>query len=108
MRRSTSKRSELVSYGLIAAAVGLAVVVVVDRDRPTTKEQVARAGMLLRVFRPDDITRISIDRRGAKVELVREGDAWKMVAPRVARTDFLAVTSLVNALRARGRSARWA
>lgn len=102
MRRSTSKRSELVSYGLIAAAVGLAVVVVVDRDRPTTKEQVARAGMLLRVFRPDDITRISIARRGEKgdekVELVRDGDTWKMVAPRVARTDFLAVTSLINAL----------
>ena len=39
-----ARSSEYVSYGLIAAAVGLTVVAVVDRDRPTTKEQASRAG----------------------------------------------------------------
>jgi hypothetical protein len=95
------RTSEYVSYGLIAAALGLTIVAVVDRDRPTTKEQSARAGLLLRVFRPDDITRITLDRRlpaNEKIEIVREGDAWKLTSPRPARADFLAVTSFLNAL----------
>lgn len=93
-----SRTSEYVSYGLIAAALGLTIVAVVDRDRPTTKEQSARAGLLLRVFRPDEITRITLERRNEKIELVREGDGWKLISPRIARADFLAVTSLLNAL----------
>lgn len=93
-----SRSSEYVSYGLIAAAVGLTVVAVVDRDRPTTKEQAARAGMLLRVFRPDEITRITLERRTEKVELVREGDDWKLTSPRIAKADFIAVTGFLNAM----------
>lgn len=86
------------SWGLIAGAVALGVVYVLDRDAPTTKEQASRAGLLLRVFRPDEITRLTLDRRGEKIELVREGDTWKMTSPRIAKTDFLAVTSFLNAL----------
>lgn len=92
------RTSDFVSWGLIAGAVALGVVYVLDRDAPTTKEQASRAGLLLRVFRPEEITRITLDRRGEKVEIVREGDAWKMTSPRVAMTDFLAVTSFLNAL----------
>lgn len=95
---TVSRTSEYVSYGLIAAAVGLTVVAIVDRDRPTTKEQSSRAGLLLRVFRPDEITRITLDRRGEKIEIVREGDNWKITSPRVATADFLAVTAFLNAL----------
>jgi hypothetical protein len=93
-----SRASEYVSYGLIAAALGLTVVAVVDRDRPTTKEQSARAGMLLRVFRPDEITRITLERRNERVELVREGDNWKLTSPRIAKADFIAVTGFLNAM----------
>ena len=93
-----ARTSEYVSYGLIAAALGLTVAAILDRDRPTTKEQSARAGLLLRVFRPDEITRITLNRRGEKVEIVREGDTWKLTSPRIARADFLAVTSFINAL----------
>lgn len=92
------RRSELVSYALIAAAVVLGGIFLLDRDKPTTAEQSARAGLLLRVFRPDDITRITIDRRDEKIEIVRDGEAWTMTSPRASRTEFLAVTSLINAL----------
>jgi len=96
------RTSDYVSWGLIAGAVALGVVYVLDRDAPTTKEQASRAGLLLRVFRPDEITRITVERRtekgGEKVELVREGDAWKMTSPRIAKTDYLAVTSFLQAL----------
>lgn len=93
-----ARTSDIVSWGLIAAAVALGVVYLVDRDKPTTKEQTARAGLLLRVFRPDEITRVTVIRRDEKIELVREGDAWKLTSPRLAKADFLAVTSLLNAL----------
>ncbi len=93
-----ARSSDFVSWGLIAGAVALGVVYVLDRDAPTTKEQASRAGLLLRVFRPDEITRLTFDRRGEKLELVREGDGWKMTSPRIAKTDFLAVTSFLNAL----------
>jgi len=87
-----------VSYGLIAGAVALSVVAVLDRDKPTTKEQSSRAGLLLRVFRQDEITRVTIERRNEKIEIVREGDGWRMTSPRLAPVDFLAVTSFLNAL----------
>jgi len=93
-----SRASQYVSYGLIAVAGALTVIAVVDRDRPTTKEQSSRAGLLLRVFRPEEITRVTFDKRGEKIEIVREGDAWKMTAPRIAAVDFLAATSFLNAL----------
>ena len=97
-RRAVSRASQYVNYGLIAVAIALGVVAVVDRDRPTTKEQASRAGLLLRVFRPDEITRVTVDRRGEKIEIVREGDGWKMTSPRLATVDFLAMTSFFNAL----------
>jgi len=94
-----SRASQYVSYGLIAGAVALAIVVVVDRDKPTTKEQASRAGLLLRVFRQDDTTRVTIERRsGEKIEIVREGDAWKMTSPRLATVDLLSMSSFLNAL----------
>ncbi len=92
------RRSDWVNAAIIGAAVGAGVLFLVDRDKPTTKEQAGRAGMLLRVFRQDEVTRITIDRRGEKIELVREGDQWRLVSPRVAKSDFLAVTSLLNTL----------
>lgn len=96
------RRSEIVPWALIGCAVALGVLVVLDRDRPTTKEQAARAGLLLRVFRQEDTTRITIDRTAAgkseKIEIVRQGDVWQLTSPRVARTEFIAVTGLLNAL----------
>lgn len=95
-------RREMVSIGLIAAALVLGGLWLVDKDKPTTKEQAARAGLLLRVFRQDEITRISIDRREPQgsqhIELVREGDQWKLTSPRVGPAEFMAVTSLLNEL----------
>ena len=94
-----ARRSELLNYGLIGVAVAVAgYALVLDKGKATTSEQLARAGMLLHVFRADDVTRVSIDRDGEHVDLVREADTWQMTAPRVARADFLAVTSLLNAL----------
>ncbi|MGZ3423035.1 MAG: DUF4340 domain-containing protein [Polyangiales bacterium] len=90
---------EYVSYGLIAAAIGLGVLVFVDRDKPTTKEQGERAGMLLRVFRDEDVTRITLVRKGEKLELVKEGDLWNMTSPRTGRVDQLAVMGFMNTLR---------
>jgi hypothetical protein len=90
-----------VTYALCVAAVGLGVYAFVfDRGTPTTHEQGARAGMLLRVWRPDDVTRLTISRaeKGEKIEMVREGDLWKLTSPRTAAADFIAVTGLMNAI----------
>jgi len=94
-------RTELVTYALCASAFGTGVYAfVIDRGTPTTHEQGARAGMLLRVWRPDDVTRMTVVRaeKGEKIELVRDADLWKLTSPRTAPADFLAVTSLMNAI----------
>jgi len=91
--------SEIVTWCLVAGAVVTGVLaLVIDRDEPTTGEQEARAGMLLRVWRQDDVTRVTIVRDGEKTEIVRDGDNWRMTSPRVVSADFLAVSSLLNAL----------
>jgi len=92
------RRSEIVPWALIGCAVVLGALVVIDRDRPTTKEQASRAGLLLRVFRQEDTTRITLERKGEKIEIVRQGDAWQLTSPRVSRTEFIAVTGLLNTL----------
>ena len=92
------RTSEYVTYGLIAACLGLGVWVAIDHGKATTSEQSARAGMLLHVWRADDVTRVTIDRRGEKIEIVREGEGFRLTSPRNASADFLAVTALLNAL----------
>jgi hypothetical protein len=92
------------AYGLVAVAIALGAVVFIDRDKPTTKEQSERAGMLFRVFRDEDVTRITIDHRGKngseKIELVKEGDDWKMTSPRAgAGIDPTTVSGFLNTLR---------
>jgi hypothetical protein len=98
------RRSEWVSSALVALAVGLGGFVVLDRDKPTTSEVAARAGMILRVFRGDDVTRIVVTRKVAgaagneRMELLRNGDAWQMTAPRNAVADFQEVSAILNFL----------
>jgi hypothetical protein len=99
-----ARRSELVSYGLCATAVILGIYVFgVDRHRPSTAEQSSRLGMLVRVWHPDDVTRVTIDRSTPKgpehIELVREGDRWKLTSPRIAPASFLAVLPMLEAIR---------
>ncbi len=99
-----ARRSELVSYGLCATALILGVYVFgVDRHKPSTAEQASRLGMLIRVWHPDDVTRVTIDRRTPQgnehIELVREGDLWKLTSPRVASASHLAVLPLLESIR---------
>ncbi len=98
VKKAVAKRSHYVTYGLLATMGAAALVWAIDKGRPSTEEQVARAGMLLRVWRADDITRVTVQRQGTRIELVREGDGWRMTSPRVARAEFLAVTALLNAI----------
>ncbi len=92
------RTTEYVTYGLLATMVGLGVWLAIDRGKPTTSEQSARAGLLLHVWRQDDVTRVTVDRKGEHIEIVRDGDSFRMTSPRTANADFLAVTSLLNAL----------
>ena len=92
------RTTEYVTYGLIACAVGLGVWYVVDSGKATTAEQTARAGLLIHVWRAEDVTRVTVDRKGEKIEIVRDGEGWKLTSPRNASADFLAVTALLNAL----------
>jgi hypothetical protein len=99
-----ARRSELVSYGLCAAALVVGTyVLAIDRHKPSTAEQASRLGMLVRVWQPDDITRVTIDRRTPQgnehIELVREGDRWKLTSPRVADASHLAVLPLLESIR---------
>ncbi len=92
------------SYGLCAAALVVGIYVFgVDRHKPSTAEQAARLGMLVRVWHPDDVTRVTIDRRSAggdeHIELVRQGDAWELTSPRVAPASTLAVLPLLESIR---------
>ena len=64
------------SYGLCAAALVAGIYVFgVDRQRPSTAEQAARLGMLVRVWHPDDVTRVTLlegrDLIGTSPELTR-------------------------------------
>lgn len=92
------RRNEILTWSLVAATVVAGVWVFVDRGTPTTGEQSARAGMLLRVWRQDDVTRVTIVRASERTEIVREGDGWKLTAPRPAPADLIAVNSLLNAI----------
>jgi hypothetical protein len=99
-----ARRSELVSYGLCATALILGIYVFgVDRHKPSTAEQASRLGMLIRVWHPDDVTRVTIDRKTATgiehIELVRENDHWKLTSPRVASASHLAVLPLLESIR---------
>jgi hypothetical protein len=99
-----ARRSELVSYGLCATALIMGIYVFgVDRHKPSTAEQASRLGMLIRVWHPDDVTRVTIDRKTAQgtehIELVREGDRWKLTSPRVASASHLAVLPLLESIR---------
>lgn len=104
MATPARSKAEWVSYGLVAVAIAMGTLVFVDRDKPTTKEQSERAGMLFRVFRDEDVTRITIDHRtkngNEKIELVKEGDDWKMTSPRAgAGIDPTTVSGFLNTLR---------
>jgi hypothetical protein len=93
------RTSDITTYVLVAAMIVLGVVVfVLDRGRGTTSEQTARAGMLIHVWRQDDVTRVTVDRKGERIDIVRDGEGWKLTSPRAANADFLAVTALLNAL----------
>ncbi len=86
---------------LIAAlAVGSTLAVVLTRHRPTTAETEARAKNLLRVFREDELTRITL-RGSANFALERRGEgddrAW-VLAPSGEHTDQEAVERLSAAL----------
>lgn len=92
------------SYGLCAAALAVGTyVLAIDRHKPSTAEQASRLGMLIRVWQPDDITRVTIDRRTPQgtehIQLVREGDRWKLTSPRVANASHLAVLPLLESIR---------
>ena len=110
------RSSELVTYGLLAAALATGAYLAVDWHKPTTSEQTKRAGMLLRVWRQDDVTRIAIHHAAAprggaadgpvaeqSIELLRDGAAsennWKMTQPMVtSRVELLGITALLNAI----------
>jgi hypothetical protein len=92
------RATEIVTWSLVGAMVVAGGWVLFDRDKPTTGEQSARAGLLLRVWRQDDVTRITIVRGSETIELVREGERWSLTSPRAVPADLLSVTQLLNVL----------
>jgi len=67
-------RNHATSLVLVALALGLGgYLLIVDRGKPTSDELDARKANLFPVLRRDELTRISIDRDGRRVSIVRRG-----------------------------------
>jgi len=97
-------RGQLVNLVLVIAAVALLVVVVVTQGRVTTNEQDARSFNLLPAFREDDISRVSLERGGKRLVIVRApaDDAgsisWNIEEPVKEEAEAFAVDKLLGSL----------
>ncbi len=85
---------------LILVALALAAVaylLLVERERPSDAERALRAQSVLPVFRPEELTRIALDRPGDDLLLVKTKE-WSMVSPQPGAADTAAVETLVGSL----------
>jgi hypothetical protein len=108
-------RQRIVDLSLVLVALLGVVLVIASRGRVTTAETSARSGNVLSVWRPDDVTRLQIERPGEHIVLERQGgvdgDAgqsgaagdrattgWTLTSPIHEAADSYAVDKLLAAL----------
>lgn len=98
-------RDHAVTLAIVAAAVAVGVkVFVVDRDTVTTAESARRKRNLLEAFRKSALTRIEIEKNGAKLALELRGDDagegmwWLRAGERDELADQSAVERLTGSL----------
>jgi hypothetical protein len=93
-------RRHWVDLGLIAAALGGVLAVVISTGRVTTSQRKAREQNVLSAFPSDELRNITVERQGRKLVLERSGsdDSWQIVEPRREVAATSAVRELVHSL----------
>jgi Domain of unknown function (DUF4340) len=87
----------LLLLALVVLGLG-AYILLVERHQPTTAERAERKDKLFPTFDQAKAARLAITNSHGSFELVREKDAWKLVAPLADEANESAVTSLLSSL----------
>jgi hypothetical protein len=87
---------------MVIAGLAVAYLLLVERRRPSDAERALRAQSVLPVFRPDELTRVVLDRPGDQLVLARAAGsaAWSLTSPDVGPADAAAVETLLGVLAA--------
>ncbi len=97
------RRQLLVNGSLLALALGSLGVVWATRDQTTTSELAVRRNKLFPEWNKEQVARITLERPGSKLELLRtpdtgvEGD-FRIVSPWPERADIATVSALLGSL----------
>lgn len=89
----------LIAFTLLVAAVA-AFVYVFERKQPTTDERRERADRLFAGFEQEKARRVAVTNKHGRFELVKEKDAWRLVAPVEDDANQGSVSSLLSTLTA--------
>ena len=92
------RRQLLVNGAIFALALGTLGLVWATRETPGTGERQARVGKLLPSFNKDTVASLVLRRGAERLELVRAGEEFRIVAPWKERAEIASVRSLLGSL----------